>query len=611
MDRSPSAIILPRRLLDVGNTWSKRWHIVHTEGRSRKYSKYVALSHRWSAHTPKLSRRNLEKFKSPRASSRLPKDYQDIILVCRALSIRYLWIDSLCILQDSDADFNHEAATMMDIYINAFLTFSICWGCSDVGLFSNRNRGPFPPSVMPKKRIIPQSLTPWRAGTPLPPMNHIEDWDTSVSNALVNSRGWVLQERILSQRIFYFGNDQLYWECHGCKADETHSDKLSVSGGRQSVNTGLTRLVQHSWPETVETYMNCELSDEKDRLTAISGLARHFGEKLRIQYRAGIWIGVFIRDLLWDPAAAHDTDVSSRRRPVINQETHPSIPSWSWAALPEPVKMHRTDQCLIDLGPEADTKSGNIMTKPHTLVPLAVMTKSTITSPESDPFEHFEHASLEMRCFPIPLDFDVVKDLDRFRDASNSNGIVQLSLNIMDTNRGEVSLDKLRLVALEPHNTNERVDVCFSRPWDSSQPCFFVPLYMAACSLGKGNHSLRRLEIRKRPVRGLVLQERPSNQASSQQSNELRVREFVRIGTLMEAPNVGCVLTPAIVNTVVKRGCRIRDETEEQQSVKRFEAGLQLIGRWLYTGKFEVKWGTVVCSALPSLEVNWTNIRLV
>ncbi|KAM5356830.1 hypothetical protein ACJ41O_003476 [Fusarium nematophilum] len=99
------------------------WSIVETNGDAEKYNKYVALSHRWSSDTPQLRQENWHLFKEGQPDDVLPRDYQDILSLCRRLEARYVWIDSLCIFQDSAEDFQREAATMMDVYMNAFFTF--------------------------------------------------------------------------------------------------------------------------------------------------------------------------------------------------------------------------------------------------------------------------------------------------------------------------------------------------------------------------------------------------------------------------------------------------------------------------------------------------------
>ena len=70
----------------------------------------------------------------------LPKSFRDAIMICRALGIRFLWIDSLCIIQQDAEDWERECSRMRDVYRNSYLTISIARsrGSSD-GCFSTRS----------------------------------------------------------------------------------------------------------------------------------------------------------------------------------------------------------------------------------------------------------------------------------------------------------------------------------------------------------------------------------------------------------------------------------------------------------------------------------------
>jgi hypothetical protein len=84
---------------------------------------YVALSYRWGTSLPlKTTTINLQAHESAIRFDKLPQTLQDVIMIVRYIDIRYVWIDCLCILQDSKADWEHEAARMADVYSNAYLT---------------------------------------------------------------------------------------------------------------------------------------------------------------------------------------------------------------------------------------------------------------------------------------------------------------------------------------------------------------------------------------------------------------------------------------------------------------------------------------------------------
>ncbi|CZS77786.1 unnamed protein product [Fusarium graminearum] len=121
---------VPTRLIDVHGHGSKTWSLIETK-KNQSFSKYVALSHRWTDDTPRLLRDNCISFQTGQHDKDVPRNYQDVFVLCRKLDIRYVWIDSLCIVQDSADDFLREASTMTEVYANAFCTFSICWESPD------------------------------------------------------------------------------------------------------------------------------------------------------------------------------------------------------------------------------------------------------------------------------------------------------------------------------------------------------------------------------------------------------------------------------------------------------------------------------------------------
>lgn len=70
----------------------------------------------------------------------LPQTFQDAIAVTHNLTIRYLWVDSLCIIQDDPQDWQRESSRMASIYGNAYLVFSATHAAQESqGCFSSRS----------------------------------------------------------------------------------------------------------------------------------------------------------------------------------------------------------------------------------------------------------------------------------------------------------------------------------------------------------------------------------------------------------------------------------------------------------------------------------------
>lgn len=119
---------LPTRVLDVG-IGTKDPFLFVSEG---KRGKYLALSHRWGqARNITTTRSNYRAHQGCIRAEELPQTFQDAIRVTRELGLRYLWIDSLCIIQDDAKDWNQEAALMGSIYENAYCTIAAAEAYSD------------------------------------------------------------------------------------------------------------------------------------------------------------------------------------------------------------------------------------------------------------------------------------------------------------------------------------------------------------------------------------------------------------------------------------------------------------------------------------------------
>lgn len=87
---------------------------------------YAALSHVWgdveAAPPLKTIRGNYDEMKEGIPLFRLPPNFADAVETCRRLGVQFIWIDSLCIIQDSDEDWQQEAGTMHEVYRNAEVT---------------------------------------------------------------------------------------------------------------------------------------------------------------------------------------------------------------------------------------------------------------------------------------------------------------------------------------------------------------------------------------------------------------------------------------------------------------------------------------------------------
>jgi hypothetical protein len=115
---------LPHRVLDVTISDENSVRLVETQG---KVGYWACLSHCWGEKQPLKTTRDPDTLSQHQIAipwDTLPKTFQDAIFVTRALGIQYLWIDSLCIIQDDSVDWQFQSAQMADIYRNSILTIA-------------------------------------------------------------------------------------------------------------------------------------------------------------------------------------------------------------------------------------------------------------------------------------------------------------------------------------------------------------------------------------------------------------------------------------------------------------------------------------------------------
>jgi hypothetical protein len=201
---------LPARVLDVSDG-GLRLHISRPGDRGD----YIALSHCWGnipeeqkrvfcTSTDNITERshaNMFDIKT------LPKTFQDAIILTRELGKRYIWIDSLCIIQYGDdfADWKKESQRMASVFSNAYCTVAATSAENSATGFLDR---------MASQKSDPQCVkVHTRKHGPVYISGIVDDYYKDVELGLLNQRAWVLQERALSRRIIHFTENQTYWEC--------------------------------------------------------------------------------------------------------------------------------------------------------------------------------------------------------------------------------------------------------------------------------------------------------------------------------------------------------------------------------------------------------------
>ncbi|PSN73725.1 HET-domain-containing protein [Corynespora cassiicola Philippines] len=321
---------LPTRVLDVSYAEPHMVRLVCHIQDHEITGKYVALSHRWGSS---IQHRkfctfddNIEKYRIGIRVGELPKTFQDAVQVTRSLGLQYLWIDSLCIIQDNPEDWDHESKLMEQVFSSAYLTIAAtCADGTDDGFLKARPTR-YPVTIRKDKNSVYYAC------------DAIDHFHEDVDQGELNMRGWVLQERALSRRTIHFTRNQSYWECGGGVRCET----LTMMKNRKAAFLG-----DANFPHSVESYVkgmkielfqdlysrysNLALSFKADRPIAIRGLEKRLIRTLNTIGGYGVFNIYMHRCLLWKRSGASLTRIPPVRE-MHGRMRGEIAPSWSWMA---------------------------------------------------------------------------------------------------------------------------------------------------------------------------------------------------------------------------------------------------------------------------------------
>lgn len=341
-DRAPS--FRPTRLIDVGRPdRNSKGDLRLTSGTN--VVEYVTLSYCWGAHVQTQWRTTIENMDSRYIgfdTRDLPKTLRDAITVTQNLGFSYLWIDALCIVQDSQRDWEEQSMEMGLIYGNSSVTIAAASSAgAENGIFNSR-------SVSQSQILSPNiSISTYTSEGRLSTLfafqwrdhqgsRESEESPQQLRDGPLVHRGWAYQERLFSPRTLHYTSEQLFWECRECYlAEDSLYTQPYARGTIQGYTvSGRLRNLRHRTPEQVvfETlfqwytyiipaYTERLLSRSKDRLPAVSAIAKAIHETTGAEYHAGLWLHTSQYGLGWQ---------------VTEPATKPAeyrAPSYSWASL--------------------------------------------------------------------------------------------------------------------------------------------------------------------------------------------------------------------------------------------------------------------------------------
>lgn len=200
----------PTRVIFVGGSDANKLELREQTNREDSEG-YIVLSHCWGAPTDEDKEKfcttpenYLHRVENGVSYNDLPKTFQDAVRVTRELRKEYLWIDSLCIIQGDEEDWQNEAGRMENVFASAYCTIAASSAPNWEDGFLGRNLG--------SQYIQIQDISGRRVYV-CDDIDDIDDFNKGVDEGPLNKRAWVLQERVLSRRTIHFSAKQTYWEC--------------------------------------------------------------------------------------------------------------------------------------------------------------------------------------------------------------------------------------------------------------------------------------------------------------------------------------------------------------------------------------------------------------
>ncbi|KAF4946285.1 hypothetical protein FGADI_11311 [Fusarium gaditjirri] len=332
----------PKWLSDSDAEWPERCRVIDVKEHRIVYllptMRYVALSYVWgssekagqSRFERRLTRENLSQLQQPNSLGEIsmPQTIKDAMYVTEQVGERFLWVDAFCIVQDDPADLGHQTARMDLIYSRALFTILAACGQDSTSGLAGLPGNP--------RDVFQRQVKVSSSGLHIMPLVTLSEEDTLQFSSW-NTRGWTLQERLLSRRSLIFTNKQVYWCCDGTTWEE--ESLLDIPGSTASANSHSFGCYDE-WddneakfsPESFDIYIT-QFSERKftypsDVLPAFLGIIRRFEHLNNEKIHWGLNASTFDQALAWKYGRSRRDEMYTFA--FGGSTCSVPYPSWSW-----------------------------------------------------------------------------------------------------------------------------------------------------------------------------------------------------------------------------------------------------------------------------------------
>ncbi|CAI6333809.1 unnamed protein product [Periconia digitata] len=340
----------PKRLVDIDTGSRDMIRVVNTAKHGIR-GPYATLSHCWGKTRFLVLLPDNEALLMGKgiSTSELALNFRESIEVARSIGMKYIWIDSLCIMQGPRGDFVEQGQFMHKVYRSSYCNIVAADSAdSEGGLFRERNPSDIVPATYEADDESRFEKGTWRI---------LDEnlWNKELLGSPIYTRAWVFQERMLSPRLLHFTKSQIFWDCSTLSACEAIPKGLPHAVDRHAVVDRHWRgrlnetvddpnsppligpnadSLENFWKTALLRYTKCNLTDQKDKRVAIWSVAKLVRDALQRkgpgeEYGGGLWARNLHEQLAWRAAS-----------PFKNarlDKLQSGSPSWSWASVKGPI----------------------------------------------------------------------------------------------------------------------------------------------------------------------------------------------------------------------------------------------------------------------------------